>query len=82
MLPPLKIFRISLKLIKPSPDGTEVSRALYILLILSESGFAHLPKIDAKFDKKVQKSGKIEKNPEKLKSLKLNRADQKLFFWH
>ena len=41
-----------------------------------------MPKIDAKFDKKVRKSGKIEKNPEKLKILKLNRADQKLFFWH
>ena len=26
-------------------------------------------------DKKVRKSGKIEKNPEKLKILKLNRAD-------
>jgi len=30
-----------------------------------------MPKIDAKFDKKVQKSGKIEKNPEKLKILKI-----------
>jgi hypothetical protein len=39
-----------------------------------------LPKSDAKFDKKVRKSGKIEKNPKKLKILKLNRADQNLFF--
>jgi hypothetical protein len=39
-----------------------------------------LPKIDAKFDKKVRESGKIEKNPEKLKILKLNRADKNLFF--
>jgi len=41
-----------------------------------------LAKIDAKSNEKVQKSWKFGKNPKKSKILKLNRADQKLFFWH
>jgi hypothetical protein len=43
---------------------------------------AHLPKNDTKFDKKSAKIMIIRKNPKKSKILKLNRADQKLFFWH
>ena len=76
----LKFFEFfSLKLLELSPEGTEVSRALYLLLILCKKGFkeAQLAKIDTKFDKKkwfefliaCPEIIKIEKNPKKSKIL-------------
>ena len=46
------------KILQPLAEGTEVSRALYLLLILWKSWFfgADVPKIDAKSDEKVEKS--------------------------
>jgi hypothetical protein len=60
LLDPLNIFEIffSAKILQPSAEGTEVSRALYLVLIICKSWFleANLPKIDTKFDEKVRKS--------------------------
>jgi hypothetical protein len=54
-----------------------VSSVHFIEILILEANF---DEIDAKSAEKVQKSSKNRKNPKKSKIIKLNRADQKLFF--